>query len=226
MSSEEHTRTLERFLEIFHSLKAESDRGCVLVVGSMVERVLEDYISTCLVPKVGTEDELMGRSGNKPISGFSAKINLAYRIGLIPEQERAIYHQLRELRNACAHNIDRQDFVANHFKDRTRNIIAHSKPAWQALRATVAPGLLPIETPATVEEFVERIGWRIAFATFFRLWWLTRKQPLAASRAFMPRKNQCYHPKLPLVELRPNPSIEGTSTSGLRPLAAAPHVKR
>jgi hypothetical protein len=24
----------------------------------------------------------------------------------------------------------------------------------------------------------------------------------------------------------PNPSIEGTSTSGLRPLAAAPHVKR
>ena len=25
---------------------------------------------------------------------------------------------------------------------------------------------------------------------------------------------------------QPNPSIEGTSTSGLRPLAAAPHVKR
>src|SRR5437870_12605485 len=25
---------------------------------------------------------------------------------------------------------------------------------------------------------------------------------------------------------RPNPSIEGTSTSGLRPLASAPHVKR
>ncbi len=29
-----------------------------------------------------------------------------------------------------------------------------------------------------------------------------------------------------LVRARPNPSIEGTSTSGLRPLAAAPHVKR
>jgi hypothetical protein len=26
--------------------------------------------------------------------------------------------------------------------------------------------------------------------------------------------------------VQPNPSIEGTSTSGLRPLAAAPHVKR
>ncbi len=31
---------------------------------------------------------------------------------------------------------------------------------------------------------------------------------------------------LGLEPTRPNPSIEGTSTSGLRPLAAAPHVKR
>ena len=29
-----------------------------------------------------------------------------------------------------------------------------------------------------------------------------------------------------LIAAGPNPSIEGTSTSGLRPLAAAPHVKR
>jgi len=31
---------------------------------------------------------------------------------------------------------------------------------------------------------------------------------------------------LGVSSMRPNPSIEGTSTSGLRPLAAAPHVKR
>ena len=31
---------------------------------------------------------------------------------------------------------------------------------------------------------------------------------------------------VPCVRARANPSIEGTSTSGLRPLAAAPHVKR
>ena len=30
----------------------------------------------------------------------------------------------------------------------------------------------------------------------------------------------------PMSTQPPNPSIEGTSTSGLRPLAAAPHVKR
>ena len=29
-----------------------------------------------------------------------------------------------------------------------------------------------------------------------------------------------------MYRVSPNPSIEGTSTSGLRPLAAAPHVKR
>jgi uncharacterized membrane protein len=40
----------------------------------------------------------------------------------------------------------------------------------------------------------------------------------------------CWVPNLLVAELllnqTPNPSIEGTSTSGLRPLAAAPHVKR
>jgi DNA-binding MltR family transcriptional regulator len=123
MNSEQIGHIAVRFNEVFQSLKAESDRGCVLVVASMIEQILENYICRCLVPKVSSEDELLSRSGNKPISSFSAKINLAYRLGLIPREEHRIYHQLRELRNACAHNIDRQDFVANHFKDRTRNII-------------------------------------------------------------------------------------------------------
>ena len=41
---------------------------------------------------------------------------------------------------------------------------------------------------------------------------------------------KCSSVEIEAVELlptpRPNPSIEGTSTSGLRPLAPAPHVKR
>ena len=35
-----------------------------------------------------------------------------------------------------------------------------------------------------------------------------------------------YRPEQLFIAAGPNPSIEGTSTSGLRPLAAAPHVKR
>ncbi|MFA6500208.1 MAG: hypothetical protein WC256_07715 [Desulfurivibrionaceae bacterium] len=169
MNSDEKLRTSKRFSEIYQSLKPESDRGCVLVVGSMVERFLEDHISRRLLPKLSPDDELMGRSGNKPIAVFSAKINLAYRLGLITAAERTIYHQLRELRNACAHHIDRQEFAANHFKDRTRNIIEQSANVWEALREEIAPALFPNDPPTTIEEFIDKVGWRVAFETFFAL---------------------------------------------------------
>lgn len=169
MNSAELARIAERFQALFHSLEVESDRGCVLVISAMVEETIEHHISLYLLPKVGRDDDLVGRSGNLPISGFSAKINLAYRLGLIPAHERAIYHQLRELRNTCAHHIGRQDFDANHFKDRTRNIIKQSSVVWEAL-LELGASKLPVEDgPTTVEQFIELLGWRSAFAMFFAL---------------------------------------------------------
>lgn len=127
MASTENVNLLKRFSEISKSLEAESDRGCVLVVSSLVENALEEQIIARLIPKIGKDDELMSHSNYGPISTFSAKINLAYRLGIIPTHERKIYHQLRELRNTCAHQIDQQDFGKLHFKDRIKNIIEESK---------------------------------------------------------------------------------------------------
>ncbi|HEX8609404.1 MAG TPA: hypothetical protein VF679_12255, partial [Pedobacter sp.] len=62
MSLSENANWIEKFPEILESLKAESDRGCVLVVGSLVENVLEAHISACLLPKIGKDDELMSGS--------------------------------------------------------------------------------------------------------------------------------------------------------------------
>jgi hypothetical protein len=169
MSSTENVNWLKRFSELSKSLEEESDRGCVLVVSSLVENVLEEQISARLIPKIGKDDELMSRSNNSPISTFSAKINLAYRLGIIPADERKICHQLRELRNACAHQIDQQDFKKIHFKDRIKNIIEESKFLWEVMRTKVAPALLPNNEPKSVEEFVEAIGWRASFEVFFSM---------------------------------------------------------
>lgn len=165
----ESKAVLSKFQQIFESLKTESDRGCVLVVGSMVERSLENQITMRLLPKLKKEDDLMGRSANCPISGFSAKINLAYRLGIIPENERTIFHQLRDLRNICAHHIDQQNFSAGHFKDRVKNIINNSLVMWDAILVNIAAQQFPDDPPKTVDMFVERIGWRIAFELFFSL---------------------------------------------------------
>jgi hypothetical protein len=37
---------------------------------------------------------------------------------------------------------------------------------------------------------------------------------------------QSWHPEAPPSAMPPNPSVKGTSTSGLRPLATAPYLER
>jgi hypothetical protein len=169
MSSTGNIDLWKRSSEIFKSLEVESDRGCILVVGSLVENALEKHISARLIPKADKDDELMSRSTISPISTFSAKINLAYRLGIIPPHERKIYHQLRELRNTCAHQIDQQDFEKLHFKDRVKNIIRESEFLWEVMRTKLAPSLFPDNEPESIGEFVEKIGWRTSFEAFFSM---------------------------------------------------------
>lgn len=157
-----------RFTEILDSLKNESDRGCVLVVGSMVELVIEEHISRRILPPVKKTGELVGR-GSRPIATFSSKINLAYALGLFPEEEWHVYHQLRELRNTCAHEIKHQHFDADHFSARMSNIINASSSLWPILATTVGNNVFENDSPLTVELFVKKLGWRISFEMFFSL---------------------------------------------------------
>ncbi|NWF06686.1 hypothetical protein HX810_03225 [Pseudomonas salomonii] len=157
-----------RFTEILDSLKNESDRGCVLVVGSLVELAIEDHISKRILPPVKKTGELVGR-GSRPIATFSAKIDLAYALGLFPEEEWRIYHQLRELRNTCAHEIKQQNFNADHFSARMLNIISASSTLWPILATAVGKKIFESNSPVTVERFVEDLGWRVSFEMFFSL---------------------------------------------------------
>jgi len=157
-----------RFTEILDSLKGESDRGCVLVVGSMVELAIEDHISRRILPPVKKTGELIGR-GSKPIATFSAKIDLAYALGLFTEEEWCIYHQLRELRNTCAHEIKQQNFNADHFSARMLNIINASPSLWPILATSIGNKIFESNLPLTVELFVKKLGWRISFEMFFSL---------------------------------------------------------
>lgn len=168
MDKEESTSMMSRYLEIFNSLQQESDRGCVLVVGSMIELAIEEQISRRIVHPANKSGEIMGR-GNKPISTFSAKIDFGYALGLFPEEEWCVYHQLRELRNACAHDIRLQHFDANHFSDRMRNIISASKTVWPILANKIGDKLFNSSTPLSVEDFVKKLGWRNSFEMFFSL---------------------------------------------------------
>ncbi len=156
-------------IEIQDILSKEGDRGCVLVAAALLEEAIELHLRARLVPPPGKSDELITSSAVAPISSFSAKIDLGYRVGLFPENERAIYHQLRKLRNECAHSTTEQDFSQTTFKTRIKNMIAASSGVWEVMRARFGPLLGEHQAPDSVDAFVEQVGWRRAFILFYGL---------------------------------------------------------
>jgi hypothetical protein len=76
--------------------------------------------------------------------------------------------------------------------------------------------------------------WLFFGAEYVRGWavgpWLLASFLCGISLAFSPpkfsRSSQASAERVPVVSQAPNPSVKGTSTSGLRPLAAAPYVER
>jgi hypothetical protein len=156
-------------VEIQDILAREGDRGCVLVAAALLEEAIELHLRARLVPSPSKSDELVSNSSMAPISSFSAKIDLAYRVGLFPHSERAIYHQLRKLRNECAHSTSEQDFSQVSFKERIKNMIVSSAGVWEVMRTKLGPLLVEEGTPDSVDAFVEKVGWRRAFLLFYGL---------------------------------------------------------
>lgn len=160
---------IAKAVEILDILAKEGDRGCVLVATALLEEAIELHLRARLVSSPSKSDELVSRSSMVPISSFSAKIDLAYRIGLFPHNERSIYHQLRKLRNECAHSSSNQDFSLPSFKERIKNMIASSAGVWDLMRAKFGPLLIEEGAPESIDAFVEQVGWRRAFTLFFGL---------------------------------------------------------
>lgn len=84
-------------------LKGETTRGAVLVSSALVENLLEDMIKNYLVRDKSTDDLIDGPMA--PIGTFSAKIKLAFAVGLIDKRERDLCDLVRTIRNDFAHQM-------------------------------------------------------------------------------------------------------------------------
>lgn len=168
MDAKQKELLLNEFPILLESFRLESDRGVVLVITAMVEKELEEQIILRLLPKAAAQDELLSNSVTAPISTFSTKIDLSYRIGLITNSERTVFHHLRKIRNRCAHDIDSQNFDKNHFRDHMRNIINASPLIWDIMSKKVVPPKIEKEFK-DVENYITELGWRSAFEVFFGL---------------------------------------------------------
>ena len=135
-SDTRHQNMLENYAQVSDSLGTESDRGAVIIAAAWMEGLLEQAIHKRLVPSAATSDELIG--SQTPISTFSAKIELAYRLALISEEARKSLKIVRKLRNDFAHVSNPINFEIDAVRDRVNHLIDLNKEAISAVWGRVS----------------------------------------------------------------------------------------
>src|SRR5688572_7702181 len=95
----------EHWTDFFRdTVKGESDRAAVIISAAMLEDALETMLRSRLVPVAAQSDSLFD-GAYAPISTFSAKIDVAFRFGLISGLFAKSLHLVRRVRNDFAHNV-------------------------------------------------------------------------------------------------------------------------
>jgi len=100
---------LATFLKGFYE---ESDRGAVLMAGSILDEALLGMILAFLTDS--KESKRLVNDFNAPLGTFSSRILAAHSLGLIEEREFKEVEAIRKIRNVYGHSWDGVDF--NHPK--------------------------------------------------------------------------------------------------------------
>jgi DNA-binding MltR family transcriptional regulator len=121
--------------ELLEQLNKESDRGVALIAAAYLDATLESMLRKYLVDDAVVVDELFKHPG--ALSGFSARIRMAYCLGLIGPDLRHNLDIVRDIRNDFAHDIEHTSFDTDSVRDRCSN-----------LKSDVANSLLSKNAPA------------------------------------------------------------------------------
>jgi len=129
-------KTLRRFYknksrspaEIAKDLAGElvgtSDRGAVIILAAFIHDALSGFLAEGLIPLSDDEREYAFRSDG-PLGSFSSRIDMAYLFGGLSKDTRDRLHDLRELRNACAHTTIPISFKNAELRNVARRITRH-----------------------------------------------------------------------------------------------------
>lgn len=151
-------------------IEGESDRAAVIVGAALLHDLLRSILLAALRPHVpaksGAPDQL--DAGPTSILGtFSGCIDLAHRLGLIGDGNYRDLHNVREMRNICAHkNWDKRiDLSQSPFKDRVEQLDRHLPGT--ALEMILNGAMLPVAGATTRSSLQLRLFLAV-FATDLR----------------------------------------------------------
>ena len=98
-------------------LAGESDRSAVILGAARLNVGLERLLKKVMSHHPGGQDDLF--SPDRPLGSFSAKILLAYRLGLIDRNIESLLQMIRKMRNEFAHSLETASLSDGPARSRT-----------------------------------------------------------------------------------------------------------
>lgn len=123
MSGENENKSIASFWDAIlkSEFEKETDRGAVILAASLFDIQLESLIKSFLVADQATNDELFD-GASAPLTNFSSKILMAFRLGLITKTFARDLNLIRKVRNEFAHNIHGCTFNHSSVKSRVHEL--------------------------------------------------------------------------------------------------------
>lgn len=110
----------ELLSEINEEIKNSNDRGCSIVAASFFDELLGNILKANLIKDLKSDDDLF--KGFGPLSTFSAKVKISYRLGLISAKEFKQLEIFRKIRNKFAHQLTSKSYDDLDLKDLINNL--------------------------------------------------------------------------------------------------------
>lgn len=124
-----------------------SDRAVAVVAGAFLDQLLFDMLLTFLVEDTSKnkEDDNNLFRGSGPLAAFSIRIRMAFRLGLISEDEHRWLHIVRNVRNFFAHTHGVASFQLSPVRELCANFkISHQMVGPRSIYLGVDGGDPPI----------------------------------------------------------------------------------
>lgn len=142
------------YFDVLHAeFSKESDRAAVILTASIADELLRRVLIGRLVPVSSSSDDLFD-GGNAPLSTFSSRIEMAYRVGIISVRFARDLHLIRKIRNEFAHNIHGCSFEDVRVLSRVNEL---NKSHGMFARSK----LLLEQNPMPRDQFLQAAAWMI-----------------------------------------------------------------
>lgn len=112
--------SMKIILEFRKTLTPETDRGCALMAAAFLDEKLIELLRKNLADDVRLAVKVFEPNG--ALGTFSARIDMAYLLGLIPKNAQKDLHILRKIRNEFAHVPDKLTFDDPNIAARCRQL--------------------------------------------------------------------------------------------------------